>query len=66
MFIQLIIGVQTKQLNLFWLKIFSIYHQCQQSCCTFSGKYLFELSKKFVADLVGYLGAYEKLIHKKT
>ncbi len=53
---------QTK-LKLFLLMIFSICYHCQRSrWCTLSCEYL---CGKFVAVLLGYSGAWGKLIYEK-
>ncbi len=60
-------GVQTKYLNLFWLKIFSICHRCRWhlELDTMSCEYHREFSKNFETALMGYSGAWGKLIHEK-
>ncbi len=47
--------VQTKYLELFWLKIFSIFHRCQRhQLFTLNCEYLHEFSKKFKTALMEY------------
>ncbi len=61
------VKVQTKLLEFFCLKIFSICHRCQRHrWCTLSREYLREISKKFEMALMIYSGAWGKLIQEKN
>ncbi len=56
-----------KIIKIFWLKIFSICHQCQRHrWCTLNCEYLREFSEKFETALLVYSGACGKLIHEKS
>ncbi len=59
--------VPTKLLKFFWLKIFLICHRCQRHrWSTLSCEYLREFSRKFETVLMGYSGAWGKLIDEKN
>ncbi len=60
-------GDQIKLLKCFWLKNFSICHQCRwHRWQTLSCEYLREFSKKIETVLMEYSGAGGKLIHEKN
>ncbi len=61
-------GVQSKLLQFFFLKIFSICHRWKRHrwWCTLSREYLCELSKKFEMAVMLYSCAWGELIHEKT
>jgi hypothetical protein len=61
-------GVQAKNLKLFFGRFFPFATSVNENggWCNLSSKYLREYSENFEAALIGYSGAWGKLIHKKS